>query len=91
MFVCGGCEYFCEYLSTDYEMWGGGGVVKIMAAGEPAEETTEWTKQKKSTFDREAKRGREQRVCVCVRAWGGGVRAVDERMDEGRDVERVPE
>lgn len=46
-------------------------VVKIMAAKEPADETTEWTRQKKSTFDREAKRGREQRVCVCV-CWGGG-------------------
>lgn len=65
-------------------------MVKIMAAEEPADETTEWTRQKKSTFDREAKRGREQRVCVCVRG-GGQVRAVDERMDEGRDVERVPE
>lgn len=47
-------------------------VVKIMAAEEPADETTEWTRQKKSTFDREAKRGREQRVCVCMECWWGG-------------------
>lgn len=43
-----------------------------MAAEEPADETTEWTRQKKSTFDREAKGGREQRVCVCVCVGGGG-------------------
>lgn len=47
-------------------------------------------RQKKWTFDREEKKKKADSA-EGIQGGGVGLQAVDERMDEGRDVERVPE